>query len=139
MKIVNVGKNGKVGTIEINRTTIVTDDTSQIVAVDIGENGEVININAEGNQVMTTDAFKAKLEKERQPLHQELEDFSIQLESIENELAKARIKKELKVVEELSQKYDMESDCQLERAVRLLKETCFNVGCGVIAGIITSL
>ncbi|MDL2018294.1 hypothetical protein MT367_21550 [Vibrio parahaemolyticus] len=139
MKIVNVGKNGKVGTIEIKRTIIVTDDSSQIVAVDIGENGEVININADGNQVMTPDAFKAKLEKERQPLLQELEEFKVQLESIENELAKARIKRELKDIEELTQKYDLESDWKLERAIRLLKETCFNVGCGVIAGIITSM
>ncbi|WP_318445385.1 hypothetical protein [Photobacterium leiognathi] len=139
MKIVSVGKNAKVGKLSIKRNIVVTNDVSSVVGVDIGENGEVVNLDAEGNEVMTPEAYTAKLKQERLPLLAELAIFKEQLNEIQNEISRARIKREVTKVEELSLQYDISSNDKLKNAVKVLKETCFNVGCGVIAGLITTL
>ncbi|HIF9497433.1 TPA: hypothetical protein ACX6SJ_001868 [Photobacterium damselae] len=139
MKIVQVGKNGKVDGLKLTRNIIVTDDISSVIGVDIGENGEVKNLDAEGNEVMTPEAYALKIKQERQPLLAELALFKEKLNHIENDLNKARIKRELCKVENLTNQYDMSSQWELSRAIKILKETCFNVGCGVIAGLITTM
>ena len=139
MKIVNVGKNAKVNGLKLTRNIVVTDDVSSVIGVDIGENGEVINLDADGNEVMTPEAYEVKIKQERQPLLSELASFKEQLNHIENDLHKARIKKELCKVEKLTGQYDIRSQFELTNAIKILKETCFNVGCGVIAGLITTM
>ena len=139
MKIVNVGKNAKVNGLKLTRNIVVTDDVSSVVGVDIGENGEVTNLDVDGNEVMTPKAYELKIKQERQPLLSELALFKEQLDHIENDLNKARIKRELYKVEKLTGQYDISSQSELTGAIKILKETCFNVGCGVIAGLITAI
>jgi len=139
MKFIHIAKGGKVDGLKLSKNIVVTDDMSSVVFVDVGENGEVINLDADGNQVMTPEAYKNKLKHDRKELYVELANFKSKLEEIENEIAKARIKRQLNEVEELASQYDMKSEWKLRQAVTSLKDACKNIGYGVIAGLITSM
>ena len=53
MKLVNLGKGAKVHRLGVNRNLIVVDDISKIDALINVENGEIIHLDAEGNEVHT--------------------------------------------------------------------------------------
>ncbi|MEZ8188295.1 hypothetical protein ACED29_21060 [Shewanella sp. 5S214] len=140
MKFINIGEGAKVDDLKLTRNTVVTDDMSQVVFVDIGKNGEVINLDAEGNQVLTPEAYKDFLNSRTQELKLSINEFSKQLKLIENDIAKAKINRQLKIVQEELNLIpeSSESKFNYNRALSQLKDTCVNLGYGVLAGIITT-
>jgi uncharacterized protein YuzE len=140
MKLINIGEGAKVDGLKLTRNTVVTDDMSQVVLVDIGKNGEVINLDAEGNQVLTPEAYKDFLNSRTQELKLSINEFSEQLKLIENDIAKAKISRQLKIVQEELNLIpeSSESKFNYNRALSQLKDTCVNLGYGVLAGIITT-
>ena len=140
MKFINIGEGAKVDGLKLTRNTVVTDDMSQVVFVDIGKNGEVINLDAEGNQVLTPEAYKDLLNSRTQELKLSINEFSEQLKLIENDIAKAKINRQLKIVQEELNLIPESSERKFNynRALSQLKDTCVNLGYGVLAGIITT-
>ncbi|MDD9158397.1 hypothetical protein PVK64_19720 [Aliivibrio sp. S4TY2] len=140
MKFINIGEGAKVDGLKLTRNTVVTDDMAQVVFVDIGKNGEVINLDAEGNQVLTPEAYKDLLNSRTQELKLSINEFSEQLKLIENDIAKAKINRQLKIVQEELNLIPESSERKFNynRALSQLKDTCVNLGYGVLAGIITT-
>lgn len=140
MNFISMGKGSKIGEANINRNIIVTDDPTAVKSfIEMGENAEIVKLDASGNQVLTTEAYKAHLIKEREPLQQELVTFRNQVEKLENDLHKARIKRELLVVDKCIHDYTVGSTFDLRKAIKFLKDCCINIGCGVIAGTLTAI
>ncbi|MUH98743.1 hypothetical protein GNP63_19770 [Aliivibrio fischeri] len=140
MKFINIGEGAKVDGLKLTRNTVVTDDMSQVVFVDVGKNGEVINLDAEGNQILTPKAYKDFLNSRTQELKLSINEFSEQLKLIENDIAKAKINRQLKIVQEELNLIPESSENKFNynRALSQLKDTCVNLGYGVLAGIITT-
>ncbi len=139
MKLISIAEGGKIGDLKLTRNIVVTDDVSQVVVVDVGKNGEVVNLDAEGNQVMTPAAYSEFLNSRVKELKLSFEEVTEELETIQNDIDKARIKRELKVVREsLDTVVDSSGKFNYTRALSKLTETCKNLGYGVLAGIITT-
>ncbi|ELA8132730.1 hypothetical protein [Vibrio parahaemolyticus] len=139
MKFINIGEGAKVDGLQLKRNILVTDDMSQVVFVDVGKNGEVINLDANGNQVLTPEAYSKYLDARVSELDDCFSEFTEELHKIENEIAKAKINRQLNAVkEELKQVVPQNSTINYSRALNTLKDLCINLGYGVLAGIATS-
>ncbi|EGQ7830822.1 MULTISPECIES: hypothetical protein [Vibrio] len=140
MKLINIAEGGKIGDLKLNNNIVVTDDMSQVVFVDIGKNGEVLNLDADGNQVMTPEAYSAYLDSRVKELQIPLKEVTDELEGISNDIDKAKIKRQLKVVRDTLNSVTTSDGGKFNylRAVSQLTDICKNLGYGVLAGIITT-
>lgn len=99
MKIISVGKNGKVGNVTMIRTMIVTDDISKIEAlVEIQENGEIIHLDLEGNEVHTPESYAKKITVIRREVFEELEQ---EISNLKNEITKSKLNSRLEELKQL--------------------------------------
>lgn len=140
MKLISIAEGGKIGDLKLSRNIVVTDDMSQVVFVDIGKNGEVLNLDADGNQVMTPGAYSVYIESRVKELQMSLQEVTDELDELSNDIDKAKMKRELKMVEKTLNSVITEDSGQLNyrRAVTRLTDVCKNLGYGILAGIITS-
>ena len=139
MKFINIGEGAKIDGLTLRRNIMVTDDTSKVVFVDVGKDGEIINLDADGNQVLTPGAYKKYLAAEIEKDKCSLNEFLTQLDLIENDIDKARIKRQLKMVLEALELSVDNGRFDYNRALSTLRDACENLGYGVLSGIITTL
>lgn len=140
MKIIQIGEGAKIGKLNLEKNIVVTDDMSQVVFVDVGKNGEIINFDANGNQVLTPEAYQNYLIAEMERNKLKLSEFSEKLKGVNNEIDRARINRQLKVVlQELENSVLNKSDFNYKRALSVLKDMCVNLGYGVLSGVVTTM
>ncbi|MFQ2730227.1 hypothetical protein ACK3YQ_06140 [Aeromonas caviae] len=140
MKFIQIGEGAKVDGLKLERNIIVSDDLSQVVFVDIGKDGEVINLDANGNQVFTPEAYRDHLIAEVKRNKETLADFSEKLLSVDNDIDKARINRQLKLVlHELESTVHNKTQFNYKSALSKLRDMCVNLGYGVLSGIITKI
>jgi hypothetical protein len=140
MKIVTIGEGAKVEQLKANENIIVTNGISQVVVVDIGKNVEVINLDANENQVLTPEAYRDYLKNRVDELRPELKDFSEQLQLLKNDIERAKINRQLIIVQKELNEITAHDNGKVKysRALSALKEICTNLGYGILAGIITN-
>ncbi|WP_439826176.1 hypothetical protein [Aeromonas caviae] len=140
MKFIQIGEGAKVDGLKLERNIVVTDDMSQVVFVDVGKNGEVINLDAHGNQVLTPEAYRDYLVVEIEKNKIKLKEFADKLMEIDNDTDKARINRQLKLVlQELDASVHNNSNFNYKMAISKLRDICLNLGYGVLSGILTKM
>lgn len=140
MKFIHIGEGAKVDGLKLEKNIIVSDDLSQVVFVDIGKDGEVINLDANGNQVLTPEAYRDHLIAEVKRNKETLAGFSEKLLSVDNDIDKARISRQLKLVlHELESTVHNKTQFNYKAALSKLRDMCTNLGYGVLSGIITKM
>ena len=64
MKFLEIGEGGKIGDLKFHRNIMVVDDISKVETfISLGKNGEILNLDAEGNEVHTPESYSQKLSK----------------------------------------------------------------------------
>ena len=79
MKFLEIGDGGKIDDLKFHRNIMVVDDISKVETfISLGKNGEILKLDAEGNEVHTQESYSQKISKERQ-------DFFEQIKNLESE------------------------------------------------------
>ena len=131
-----IGTDAKVTDLSMKRNVMVVDDLSQVECfVEVGERGEVINLDAEGNELHTPESYRLKLEAERGGLQASLTKAGEEINSIGNEFVAQRIKNQL--ADALSQPMDIHGESKLKRILSGTLELSKQVGCGVLTAALT--
>lgn len=99
------------------------------------ERGEVINLDADGNELHTPDSYREKLKIERGELQASLEKAKEEINSIDNDITSQKIKNQLSAA--LSQPMDAEGERNTKRILQGVLDLSKQVGCGVLTAAIT--
>ncbi|MCO8058039.1 hypothetical protein [Acinetobacter towneri] len=131
MKLVSIGKGGKVGDLKVNRNIIVTEDLSRIDSlVDIQENGEVVRLDAEGNEVHTPESYAIKINASRREIFDELEE---EISKLRNEITQAKLNNKLNELKSLPATID--GQWNFRKSLEKLKDFALDLGAKVVAEI----
>lgn len=131
MKLVSIGKGGKVGDLKVNRNIIVTEDLSRIDSlVDIQENGEVVRLDAEGNEVHTPESYAIKINALRREIFDELEE---EISKLRNEITQAKLNNKLNELKSLPATID--GQWNFRKSLEKLKDFALDLGAKVVAEI----
>lgn len=131
MKLVSIGKGGKVGNLKVNRNIIVTEDLSRIDSlVDIQENGEVVHLDAEGNEVHTPESYAIKINALRREIFDELEE---EISKLRNEITQAKLNNKLNELKSLPATID--GQWNFRKSLEKLKDFALDLGAKVVAEI----
>lgn len=131
MKLINIGKGAKVGTVGLKRSIVIVDDISKIDSlINIEENGEIINIDADGNEVHTNASYALKLKSSRDALFNELQ---IEISNLKNEVLQAKLLRELEEIKEIP--LSSKGQLQFKIALDKFKNFASELGAKVIAEI----
>jgi len=126
-----IGADAKVTGLTMRRNVMIVDDLSHVESfVTVGERGEIVNLDADGNELHTPDSYRAKLKIERSELHASLEKAKDEVNSIDNDLISQKIKNQLNAA--LSQPMDAEGEWNTKRILRGVLDLSKQVGCGVL-------
>ncbi|MGP5566392.1 hypothetical protein ACTXN8_03225 [Pseudomonas helleri] len=137
MKFLEIGEGAKIGELTVNKNIMVVDDVSKIQTfVSIGKNGDIIRINADGNEVHTPESYADKLKIIRGELFNQLNENRTSIESITDDLAKRSIKSALKEAE--AQTLDEEGEWKVQEILCDVLKVSKEVGAAVLVGVITS-
>lgn len=131
MKLVSIGKNAKVHNLNVKRNIIVTDDISKIDSlIDIQENGEIIHLDADGNEVHTPDSYANKMAPIRNANIYALE---IEILKLNNDVTKAKLSNALDKMKNFPP--TIESEWEFKNSLTKLKEFASDLGAKVVAEI----
>ncbi len=131
-----IGADAKVTGLSMKRNVMVVDDLSSVDSfISVGERGEVINLDAEGNELHTPESYRSKLEVERTELQHSLVKAEDEINSIGNDIVARKIKNQLG--EALSQPMDAHGEWNLKRILSGTLELSKQVGCGILTTAIT--
>ncbi|WP_136024035.1 hypothetical protein [Klebsiella oxytoca] len=126
-----IGAGAKVTGLRMKRNVMVVDDLSHVESfVTVGERGEVINLDADGNELHTPDSYREKLKIERGELQASLEKAKEEINSIDNDITSQKIKNQLSAA--LSQPMDAEGEWNTKRILQGVLDLSKQVGCGVL-------
>ena len=105
-----------------------------------GKIGEVINSDFDKNLIITSEKHKDYLLKKQKEQQIKLQSFTIELNKLENDFDKTRIKIELSNVNQLLNKsLDSErGEFAFRTGLFKLKDTCENLGYRILALMITT-
>ncbi|QIC69830.1 hypothetical protein [Acinetobacter indicus] len=131
MKLVNLGKGSKVHNLKVNRNIIVVEDISQVESlINIEENGEVIHLDAEGNEVHTPDSYAVKINALRREIFDDLEQ---EISKLRNEITQAKLNNRLNELKSLPATTD--GQWNFRRGLEKLKDFASDLGAKVVAEI----
>lgn len=131
MDLIKLGKGAKGENLNVSRNIIVTDDISKINSlISVEENGEIINVDIDGNEVHTEKSFHDKFIVKREQL---LND----LESVISEIAEEKIR--VKLEESLKEMKDLpntpKGQWQFRNLLKHLKDFASDLGAKAVAEI----
>ena len=131
MNIVSLGKGGKIGNMKVNRNIVVTNDLSKIDSlIDIQENGEVVYLDAEGNEVHTPESYAVKINALRREFFDELEQ---EISKLRNEITQAKLNSMLDELKSLPPTTD--GQWNFKKGLEKLKDFALDLGAKVVAEI----
>ncbi|ENV03505.1 hypothetical protein [Acinetobacter sp. NIPH 817] len=131
MKLINLGKGAKVHNMGIKRNMIVVDDVSQIDAlVNVEENGEIIHLDAEGNEVHTPESFASKITIQRNEILLQLES---EIQTLKNEVTQAKLLAKLTTLK--NHQKTMKGEWKFKEALTKFKDFASDLGAKVVAEI----
>jgi hypothetical protein len=131
VKLVSVGKGGKIGNLKVNRNIVVTDDLSKIDSlIDIQENGEVVHLDAEGNEVHTPESYAVKINALRREIFDDLER---EISKLRNEITQAKLNNRLNELKSLPATTD--GQWNFRRGLEKLKDFASDLGAKVVVEI----
>ncbi|EMR4041856.1 hypothetical protein C3415_07655 [Acinetobacter baumannii] len=132
MKLVNLGKGAKVHRLGVNRNLIVVDDISKIDAlINVEENGEIIHLDAEGNEVHTPESFAKKVTSQRNEIFFQLES---EIQKLKNEVTQAKLLRELHDLKNYPK--TMKGEWKFKQALIKFKDFAIDLGAKVVAEIV---
>lgn len=131
MKIVNLGKGGKIHNMNVSRNIIVTDDLSPIDSlIEVQENGEIINLDADGNEVHTPKSYAIKITPIR---NKQISDLELEISNLKNEVTQAKLLAELNKMKSLP--YTMKGQWAFKDALIKFKDFSMDLGAKIVAEI----
>src|SRR5690606_39105932 len=110
---------------------IVVEDISQVESlINIEENGEVIHLDAEGNEVHTPDSYAVKINALRREIFDDLEQ---EISKLRNEITQAKLNNRLNELKSLPATTD--GQWNFRRGLEKLKDFASDLGAKVVAEI----
>jgi len=129
MKLVNMGKGSKIHNLTVSRNVIVTPDISKIDSlIEIQENGEIIYLDANGNEVHTPESYAAKITLQRQEIFKEIEH---EISQLTNEITQAKLNSQLNELKLLPS--TMPGQWDFKDALKKFKDFASDLGAKVVA------
>ncbi|EJD6043684.1 hypothetical protein J9231_17290 [Providencia rettgeri] len=133
---IRIGSGSKVENFKAKRNIVVTDDLSIVDSIiSVGDNSEIINLDADGNEVHTPESYKQKLKRDRQDFFEGLHEIQADINSIQNDIVAFKIKKEL--VGAQNQPMTAKGEFTFKKILGNILSMSKDVGCGVLTAVIT--
>ena len=102
MKFLEIGDGGKIDDLKFHRNIMVVDDISKVETfISLGKNGEILKLDAEGNEVHTQESYSQKISKERQDFFEQIKNLESEITSIKNDVMQSKVRSKIKEIEEL--------------------------------------
>ena len=131
MDMFKFGKGVKVHEMKVKRNIIITEDLSKVNSiVSFEENGEIVNLDAEGNEVLTPESFNNKTIAIRQSI---LKDLDEAISNIVDENVKIALQKNLEEIKTLPT--DLKGQWLFDISLKALKDFALDLGAKVVAEI----
>lgn len=135
MKFLEIGEGGKIGDLKFHRNIMVVDDISKIETfISLGKNGEILNLDAEGNEVHTPESYSQKLSKERQDFFEQINNCELEISALQNEVMQAKIRKNLAEAKQLPN--TSEGEFNFKKKLGEVKNLSKEVGTQLLTAII---
>ena len=135
LKFLEIGEGGKIGDLTFHRNIMVVEDISKVETfISLGKNGEIINLDAQGNEVHTPESYSQKLSKERQEFFDQIKNCELEISSLQNEVMQAKIRKSLNEAKQLPNTSEGEFD--FKKKLGEIKSLSKEVGTQLLTAII---
>lgn len=137
LKFLDIGEGAKVNSLNLDSNVIITDDLSKIESfVSVGRYGEVVNLDAKGNEVHTPESYATKLRLTRHEFFEKFEQCKEEIESIKDELVRSKIKRLINEAKE--QDLTPQGEHKFKECLGKVKDFAINVGASLLATCISN-
>ncbi|EMK0754263.1 hypothetical protein AB7211_15520 [Providencia rettgeri] len=134
--VIRIGNGAKVEKLQAMGNMVITDDLSAIDSIiSIDDNGEVKDLEADSNEVHTSESYRQKLKHDRQGFFDGLHEIQADINSIQNDIIAFKIKKEL--VDAQNQPMTPKGEFTFKKILGDILSMSKDVGCGVLTAVIT--
>ena len=135
MKFLEIGDGGKIDDLKFHRNIMVVDDISKVETfISLGKNGEILKLDAEGNEVHTQKSYSQKISKERQDFFEQIKNLESEITSIKNDVMQSKVRSKIKEIEELP----IDDEFNFKRKLSELKDLSKQVGVGILTTVISA-
>lgn len=135
MKFLEIGEGGKIDDLKLHRNIMVVDDISKVETfISLGKNGEILKLDAEGNEVHTQESYSQKISKERQDFFEQIKNLESEITSIKNDVMQSKVRSKIKEIEGLP----IDDEFNFKRKLSELKDLSKQVGVGILTTVISA-
>ncbi len=136
MSIIKFGDRAKLQDSKVSRNILIVDDiaTVETSIISFGDDAEIIRVDLEGNEIHTPESYALKVKGRREVFFAELSGCQQAIESIQNDLAKQKIKQGL--AEAAQQEMTDEGEWKFRRIISGVAHYSKEIGVSVVAAVI---
>lgn len=136
MDFIKFGDGAKITDSSIIGNVLIVDDLSKVETfIRIGDNSEIIRLDVNGNEVHTPESFALITKSRRDALFAELAECQEAMISVQNDLAKQKIKQALTLA--AAQDLTIKGEFDFRRIISGVATSSKEIGVAVVAGIIS--